>query len=431
MAQRTGCASMEWPSHGVCPLPWIHLSLHSDLTFRVCCNATQGREIRNELGHVLKVTDLDDIRQVTHSPFMQRVRQTFLQGGAPPFCRPCLDVESQGGRSFRNALQAQFQERMQAVLARTTAEGVLLGDHPILYFDASIGNSCNLECKMCNPDYSLRVARNWDRLGWKYRGTDEALWSAAMPRLASLVSGLGQCERLSFQGGEPLRDGRHLELLRALVKQGASRSISLEYTTNLTLFPERLLALWMEFKQVGLHVSLEGEPSVNDYIRYPSSFKEVFQNIQRLVSLKKVFPIWVDVSTVFQIYNCFRFGRFLEMLFEYRDQIPAVPAVNLIHDIPHFNPGILPQEMKAQIVSSITTVIEKNRDACARSRFAEVCAVNISRLEVVCRRMLQSEPAPEEVKKFVSHTRSLEQCQGGGCFADLVPEMRGYFSEVE
>lgn len=61
-----------------------------------------------------------------------------------------------------------------------------------------------------------------------------------------------------LSGGEPLINRGHQEILQHLIEKGESQNIKIEYNTNLSVIPPKLIELWSHFKKVKLFVSLDG-----------------------------------------------------------------------------------------------------------------------------------------------------------------------------
>jgi pyruvate-formate lyase-activating enzyme len=86
---------------------------------------------------------------------------------------------------------------------------------------------------------------------------------------------------IDFAGGEPMLH-EHLEgILRLLVERRLAKNIGLCFSTNGTVKSPKILPLLKEFRRVELQVSVDGVGALHEYIRYPSRWNAVLDNICR------------------------------------------------------------------------------------------------------------------------------------------------------
>jgi len=89
---------------------------------------------------------------------------------------------------------------------------------------------------------------------------------------------------------------------------GKSKNINLLYSINLTIISDKIIELWGKFKSVELNVSIDDLGVRNDYIRFPSKFEVIEDNLNKLVgkglNIKIVQTISVlNVHNVVNFYN--------------------------------------------------------------------------------------------------------------------------------
>lgn len=154
-------------------------------------------------------------------------------------------------------------------------------------------------------------------------------------------------------GGEPLLIERQFELLKKCIDADIAKNISLEYNTNGTLIPERAWDLWKHFKCVKIGLSIDGIEEVNDYIRYPSKWNIVHENIKRLDKAKGEFHLWFAFTV--QAYNILHIPEVLKWVIESNferfgtgEKQPFL-TVHPLHGPPHYNIKLFPKPVKDQI----------------------------------------------------------------------------------
>ncbi len=84
---------------------------------------------------------------------------------------------------------------------------------------------------------------------------------------------------LSFAGGEPMLHKKLADVLDLFVARGLSKSISLYFSTNGTIKTPKMSRLLKEFGWVGIGVSIDGVGSLQEYIRPPSKWTKVRDNL--------------------------------------------------------------------------------------------------------------------------------------------------------
>ena len=82
----------------ICMLPWISIETSPIGTARPCCLAVDEITKPNGTKYNLKENTLQEIYQ---SPYMQDLRQQFLNDDKPETCRRCWDEEAAGRTSKR------------------------------------------------------------------------------------------------------------------------------------------------------------------------------------------------------------------------------------------------------------------------------------------------------------------------------------------
>ena len=111
-------------------------------------------------------------------------------------------------------------------------------------------------------------------------------------------------KQLYIVGGEPFLIEEHWKLLQSIIDKGTANKTIIEYNTNLTIIPKKMLELWKHFKLIKVGVSIDGVAELNDYIRYPSQFKKIENNLEKLKKSCNNVIIWIN--TTVQSYNMFK-----------------------------------------------------------------------------------------------------------------------------
>jgi hypothetical protein len=74
----------------------------------------------------------------------------------------------------------------------------------------------------------------------------------------------------------------HYTLLEKIIEDGLAKDIELRYNSNGLEWREDLFDLWKEFRNVIFHFSIDDIEQRNHFIRYPSPWPEVVEQIKKL-----------------------------------------------------------------------------------------------------------------------------------------------------
>ena len=83
-------------------------------------------------------------------------------------------------------------------------------------------------------------------------------------------------------GGEPMMIERHYEFLQKCIDSDHAKNMIIEYNTNMTNLPNRVLEMWTKFKQVRVGASIDGIGDVLEYQRWPIKWSQAYKNLQKL-----------------------------------------------------------------------------------------------------------------------------------------------------
>src|SRR5262245_16209845 len=162
-----------------CILPWVHAATLTDGNVQLCCVSDGGSRINlNE--HTLA--------DYWNSQYVKDARRRMLAGEEVKACQRCYLQEAHGYKSHRLVENEVWQKRygektIQQLISKTAADGTL--DAAVQYLDLRLGNTCNLQCVMCQPRESSRWLPTAQKLSqlcrdkelknaWKFRAALDA-----------------------------------------------------------------------------------------------------------------------------------------------------------------------------------------------------------------------------------------------------------------
>lgn len=204
-------------------------------------------------------------------------------------CSQCWEEESDGFKSLRQSSNERWKDFESDK------------SFNVLDIELNLGSLCNLRCSMCGPqasslweaEYKLNQEKNKE---W-HPFVERKSWVDDDRFLDWLTPLLSTCRRINFSGGEPLIVPQIENILDKIIQNGNSDNCSIQVITNGTKISKNLLEKFKLFHEINLVISLEGVGEKNNYIRFPSKWNNILNNIKALKNLGNVI---ISVNHVLQ-----------------------------------------------------------------------------------------------------------------------------------
>jgi MoaA/NifB/PqqE/SkfB family radical SAM enzyme len=291
-----------------CSIPWTEVHINADGTYHTC-GAQPNTMSNTNNGKIYNVHNMS-ISDWINSEYQKTARLKKLNGIPEiPLCNICYHEETVGSSSKRvrenlksNISDANFDDDYKNSLDFPIFEysavnnGVTNFLHPTSYH-LSLGNECNLACKMCSPTASSKLAAQMINQG-TYQGPVRMNWTDNDHSWNSVVDFICQTKNLKFVhiiGGEPLLNPKFNDLIDRLLKANQT-NIYLGFTTNGTIFDNQLIDKLDAFRHVDIGISIEGTGILNDFIREQTN--SVLHNIESYLNYRKQGHVYVTLRTV-------------------------------------------------------------------------------------------------------------------------------------
>jgi len=256
-----------------CSQPFTNIVAHSTGETTPCCK--------------FKDTQATMLKDYFSSKKIFQVKQQLLNNVVPEQCNRCYVEEAISGHSFRT-MSEQFESYESEIRAINQAD----------YFNiktVTIGTSnvCNLQCLPCEDSSFVRDTELYNL------GLRKQLPIRTINPNLDQVTKIQSIDRLTLLGGEPFADRVTMTLLEQLIEAGTSQNIRLDLNTNLTMITkEKLLLLKNNFKEVIIKGSIDGVGAYNDYLRYPSQWKEIVTALDLIKELTITFLLTTALSNL-------------------------------------------------------------------------------------------------------------------------------------
>ena len=368
-----------------CPLPFIHLATRPNGDVRVCCTANaSGAGIDDNKGAGLVTEDgvnmnlrEHTVEQVWNSKFMRDTRLQLLNDQMPVSCTKCFQEEANGITSKRQWETEVWNEQLDIdnIVGSTAEDGSLPVSIP--YFDLRLGNLCQLKCVMCSPHDSSSWIKDWKLQYPKYKSIElkqdqgwdskyDYTWYQKGSFLDTMKEQAQFIKELYFAGGEPLLIPEHYKILQFMVDTGNADNCMLRYNSNGLELPEKLLELWSHFKEVRFNFSIDAVGDKNHYIRYPSNWETIVQNLHILDNTPD--NIIVNIACAVQLLNIMYLPELAKWkLSQNFKKVHMHPKTNgdvgthLVYFPSYLNIRVLPIELKELAAKNIREFTDNSR----------------------------------------------------------------------
>lgn len=298
---------------------------------------------------------------------MHDTRQLMLSGQDLTGCAPCREMERHGKISGRQRQLIKIGVLVDNWNSIATSPWLPIfknsqgetNEMPVDW-QIDLGNYCNSACVFCVPNSSSRLAEEWMRIGLINQMPlqswceDPDLLERFMRDLVSVPN----IKYLHFIGGETLITPAFVKILSRLVDNGMADNITIGFTTNLTVWNEKILSLLQNFQQVNVGISIECFDALNDYIRYPSNIAQVTHNAERWIEMASKKQWLLQIRTTPTILSIPRLLSVYE--FAWRHKI-TVESCNFLQNPRFMNVNLLGHVHRQPIIERFQKWIDSHQ----------------------------------------------------------------------
>lgn len=331
-----------------CVLPWVHLSADTDGTFSPCCLFQGTVKADNKQKHIAEGVT---VSEVWNSQYMQDLRTQFLNNEQPHECRYCWDLEDGGMKSKRINDLERFYDPLATYEAVT--------DKKPVYFDLKLGSICNLKCRICTYENSIKWAKDAKALKLADEGIVDyylanSRWAEDYPDFwKDLLQYTDDVVQIDFAGGDPLLIKEHYRFLEMLVDKTDVSRMAIHYNTNGTILPSDhiLNNVWPKFKRVEIMLSIDALEEKFEYQRHGAKWTTVVTNIARFREFENIV---LQVCHTVNILNVLDICDFVVWAEENCLEI----YFNMLYHPAHYNIKNLPLVAKQALLGRINSMLD-------------------------------------------------------------------------
>lgn len=377
----------------------------------------------------------EPLEKIWNSKYLKDVRKKMLNGERVSDCFYCYSQEDAGVESPRHNYNNTWYDNSAEHVVNESKHLDGHVERPPVSLEPRPGILCNLKCTMCwsmssSKVYSERKAVVEGKIqdapefliqDWKYEvesvaGSDFE-WSDSPIYEESFNKCIPTLKRLYFTGGEPLLIKSNYKFVEKLLHAGKTDTL-ISFTTNLQLLDKKWIELLSHFSRVEITGSLDGLYDMNEYIRYPSQWSKVKENLDYLYNNHPKNDL--SLMLVVQAMNVLSFPDIIEwVILNYPErQIQVIPTI--LQGPSHLSIKILTPQLRKKAAEKMHLLIEKNILSADNQRHLKNVLGHLSK-----------EVAPNAAHLrhlFVQYVSYLDR-QRGTSFTKTFPELQELFSE--
>jgi hypothetical protein len=267
-----------------CIFPFIELLAFNGNT-NVCCRSKKT------------VTKLANLENFQTDPHYVAIRNKMIAGELlPDHCSSCYQLEDQGILSARIQETVEWSNR----LGLTSLDDLSKIESPV-YYEVRPSNICNLQCRMCSPDLSHLIAREYKKIKIIKKDYSELEYTNF-----DFIE-FTNLKKLLVSGGEPMAMIEFYDFLDRCIDNNQT-DFELLINTNGTKLSDRVKAQLKKFSTVSFIVSIDGYQEINHYIRWPSDWNNIVSNTEYLCKNHAVtFNITVSIYNILTLSDLISF----------------------------------------------------------------------------------------------------------------------------
>ena len=414
-----------------CDLPFQHQYIHMSGSIRMCCATLENA--KDDAGKEYHMSK-DSLKDVWNSDYMKQARVNMKNGVVLDACSKCVQQEERGYGSMR------VENSKESNIGCMKEDGTMnkMPNTMELHF----GNVCNLKCKMCGQDYSNQIGKeileigkkDTDFLQWvKQQSGNVNNWTNDLSveytwfqnqkiknRLIEYVS--KHITQLTIIGGEPTVIPEFYELLDYCYKNDTLKDKDITIVTNLTNTNPKMTRWLPEMKSWIIWASLDGIGDTTEYIRYPSNFNKVVEN---LTYYKKMLTEHGNGSITFspavQLLNIHQLDEMLKWFVDFSDVAWGdkfrVSWLSQVWYPRICNYDVAPREYRLKVANKL----EKSADYF--SQYRDISFFYNKQIENLRTDILDSPTEEHLQKSFIRYNDTQDKHRKGNTWRDLLPDL--------
>ena len=400
-------------------------------SFRFCCATNDN--ILDDKGNRFHINNTS-LENVWNSNNVKQTRLKMMTGEVIPECVKCVEQESRGYKSMRSTDNKEY------FFSQTASDGsVSLKSNTM---ELHYGNVCNLKCRMCSQNYSNQVGKELLEIGqedknfiewvikesgnvnnWTNNLSVEYSWFQNTKTKNKLKCFISQnIKILTVIGGEPTIIPEFYDLFDYCEKQDTLKNKHFTIVTNLTNTNPKMVKWLPKLKSWTIWASLDGIGERTEYIRYPSNFKKIQENLLFYKSLlKKCKNGRIIFSPAIQLLNIDQLDEMLEWFIDFSEgKWGDSFNISWLAQVwyPRIcNYDIAPHDYRLKVADKLEKKIELFKN------YTSIINFYTNQIENLRKDVLDKNTEILLQKSFIKYNDKLDQHRGRTTWRKLLPEL--------
>jgi len=229
-------------------------------------------------------------------PKRNQLKEKMLRGEkSEKHCAVCYKLEDKNIPSPRINLTVEWANRLNIHSLKE-----LNSIKEPVFYEVRASNQCNLMCRMCHPvnssliDNENKKTKIFPMVSYDYTGYQHI--------------NIDKIQKLYVAGGEPtISDDLYLFLKKCISK--GKTDLEIQLNTNAVSLSTRFKSIIKHFSNITFEISVDGYEEVNHYVRWPTKWNKLIDNIDYLYenNHKISFNTVVSIYTITSLYNLIKF----------------------------------------------------------------------------------------------------------------------------
>lgn len=333
----------------ICPNFFNNVMNDSFGVYKTCCLHVPIKDNK-----VVGVGVNESLETFWNSDYMKQSRVKAIKGEEIKGCEECYRSERNGGTSLRKDLVEIYEENedyLDSVKIAGDNDGHL--DKFPTAIELRVGNLCNLKCRMCQPQDSDLINKEYKELisidstlGDILPIVDFEITDDLTNYIQGIKDNASTIKVIRFSGGEPLINKSFYDLLDYLIEGDYAKNIEFRLNTNLTKMKEDTLEKLSKFKKVTIDFSIDGLGQVYEYIRYPMVWDITKGKINMVYNfMSKHGNVKMNANFTVQTYNIFDMFNLIDFFLSKS----ILPILHILQNPSYLNIRNMPDNLKDDV----------------------------------------------------------------------------------
>lgn len=293
-----------------------------------------------------------------------------------------------------NCVRCEQDELLGSQSRRQLYDNLGLVQGTDFFLDISLGNHCNLKCRMCGPENSTQWKTDHKALVAAGLSTEKntevhVVDPEQIDRICAFLSTKTGRVVIEVKGGEVLITPSSKYFFEQLVQCPNAANFEIWLTTNGTRIPNWYESIMSQFRIVRCVVSIDGTGATYKYIRGTlHDFEDVFANT---LELQQISNHIINFNVVVQNLNIENLPNLAAQLYAISQNITLI----VLRSPEHYQVNVFPEHRKEEVINKLQNSMLKYHTA-----LPSIIA-------------LMKQPCPSDAwDKFIKVSHALDELRG-------------------